>query len=66
MEFIAIFLTAGTVGAFLYGAFLGVLMLTERYRQQKKEIADLRRDNLSYARTNTALRELLSCSKPVE
>lgn len=66
MEFIALFFFGGMIGVFIYGAFLGVLMLTERYRQQKKEIADLRRDNLSYARTNTALRELLSSSKPVE
>lgn len=65
MEFIAIFLTAGTVGALIYGAFLGVLMLFERDRKQKKEIADLRRDNLSFARTNTALRELLGRSEPV-
>ncbi len=66
MEFLAIFFLAGTVGVFLYGTFLGVLMLTERDRKQKKEIADLRRDNLSYARTNTALRELLKCSEPLE
>lgn len=65
MEILAIFFISGTVGAFLYGAFLGVLMLFERDRKQKKEIADLRRANLSFARTNTALRELLDRSKPV-
>ena len=65
MEILAIFFISGTVGVFLYGAFLGVLMLFERDRKQKKEIADLRRDNLSFARTNTALRELLDRSKPV-
>lgn len=66
MEILAIFFISGTVGVFLYGAFLGVLMLFERDRKQKKEIADLRRDNLSFARTNTALRELLSCSEPIK
>lgn len=65
MEILAIFFISGTVGVFLYGVFLGVLMLFERDRKQKKEIADLRRDNLSYARTNTALRELLGRSEPV-
>lgn len=65
MEILAIFFISGTVGVFLYGAFLGVLMLFERDRKQKKEIADLRRDNLSFTRTNTALRELLDRSEPV-
>ena len=65
MEILAIFFISGPVGVFLYGVFLGVLMLFERDRKQKKEIADLRRDNLSFARTNTALRELLGRSKPV-
>lgn len=65
MEILAIFFISGTVGVFLYGAFLGVLMLFERDRKQKKEIADLRRDNLSFARTNKALRELLGRSEPV-
>ncbi len=53
------FFIGGTIGVFIYGAFLGVVWLFERDRQQKKEIANLRRDNLSYARTNTALRDTL-------
>lgn len=65
MEFIALFFFGGMIGALIYGAFLGVLMLFERDRKQKKEIADLRRDNLSYVRTNKALRELIGRNEPV-
>ena len=63
MEFLAIFFIAGTVGVMLYGALIGIFMAVERDKQQKKEIADLRRDNLSFSRTNAALRDLLNTEK---
>lgn len=50
---------AAALGTIFFGVFMSFLSLVQDYRQQKKEIANLKEDNLTLARRNQALRELL-------
>lgn len=54
-----IFFFGGFTGVALYGMILGVMILVEKFRELKGEIAVLEKDNLQLARNNKALRELL-------
>lgn len=57
--FFYLFAFGGFAGVALYAIFLGALWLIDRDREQKKDIANLEEDNLTLARRNQALRELL-------
>lgn len=50
---------AALFATMLVGAFISFLSFVYDYRQQKKEIEFLEKDNLQLTRRNEALRELL-------
>ncbi|MBQ8574800.1 MAG: hypothetical protein IJ447_01985 [Clostridia bacterium] len=60
MEIIFCYIPLAAVLATMFvGVFMSFLSLVHDHQQQKKDIANLEEDNLTLARRNQALRELL-------